>query len=82
MNKFLVRCGAGSTGLLLACERTVMHTVSECEVELLVAAAKQDVEAARQISYWVGRLLAAYEARRQLAGLPPAQVLDAMRRRP
>ena len=53
----------------------------ECEVKLLLAAAKQDVEAVRQISYWAGRLLAAYEARTQLAGLPPAVVLDAMRRR-
>ena len=60
----------------------MMSAAPECEVELLVAAAKQDVEAARQISYWVERLLAAYEARRQLAGLPPAVVLDAMRRRP
>ena len=56
--------------------------MSECEVELLLAAAKQDVEAARQIRYWVGRLLDAYEARRQLAKLSPAVVLDAMRRRP
>ncbi|WP_158600702.1 hypothetical protein [Tessaracoccus antarcticus] len=53
----------------------------EGEVELLVATAKQDVEAARQISYWVQRLLAAYDARSQLAGMPPAVVLDAMRRR-
>lgn len=60
-------------------EKTAMP---ECEVELLLAAAKQDVEAARQINYWVGRLLAAYEARRQLAKLSPAVVLDAMRHQP
>ncbi len=54
----------------------------ECEVELLLIAARGDAEAARQINYWAGRLLAAYEARRRLAGLPPTVVLDAMRRRP
>ena len=66
-------------GLLLTCEKIMM---AECEVELLLVAARQDVEAARQISYWAGRLLAAYEARSQLAGLPPTLVLDAMRHRP
>ena len=54
----------------------------ECEVELLLIAAKGDAEAARQISYWAGRLLAAYEARTQLAGMSPTVVLHAMRRRP
>ncbi len=52
-----------------------------CEVDLLVTAAKQDAEAARQISYWAQQLLAAHEARIQLAGLPPAVVIDAIRRR-
>lgn len=65
---------------LSSCMRETAMT--DCEVELLLAAAKQDVEAARQINYWVGRLLAAYEARRRLAKLSPAVVLDAMRRRP
>lgn len=77
-----MRCAAGWTGLLLTCERTAMSTAPECEVKVLMATAKQDVEAVRQISYWVGRLLAAYDARKRLAGLPPTVVLDAMERRP
>ncbi len=52
----------------------------DCDVELLVAAAKQDAEAARQISYWAQRLQAAHQARTQLAGMSPAVVIDAMRR--
>lgn len=52
----------------------------DCDVTVLLAAAKQDAEAARQISYWAQQLQAAHQARTQLATMSPTMVLDALRR--
>lgn len=53
----------------------------EVEVKALLAAAKQDAEAARQISRWAETLRAAHEARMSLAELNPEELQNALRRR-
>ncbi|WP_185975557.1 hypothetical protein [Tessaracoccus rhinocerotis] len=56
--------------------------MAEVEVKALLAAAKQDAEAARQISRWAETLRVAHEARTRLAELDPEDLQNALRRRP
>ncbi|MCC2592536.1 hypothetical protein LKO27_03765 [Tessaracoccus sp. OS52] len=49
------------------------------DVAALMAEARRDAEAARQITRWAETLRAAHEARTMLAQLPPADLREALR---